>query len=80
MGAIQIFCIEKNFSINPRSMNTDAVEHFLGDARKMNSGRTDKVNAKGMGHAASKASACNKGRHYVHGNNNTAHLNRQKRF
>ena len=31
IGAIQIYCVEKNVSINPRCMNTGADECFLKD-------------------------------------------------
>ena len=62
-------------------MNTDAVEHFFGDARQFIGGSTDKMSARGMGYAAAKSTACNNGRHNVHGNNKTAqHLNRQSKF
>ena len=82
VGVNQIYCIEKHVSINPRCMNTDAVECFFGDSRQFIGGSTNKMTAKGMGHAATKSSACSNGRHYVHGNNKTAHgaLVRQEKF
>ena len=72
VGAIQIYCVEKRVSINPKTMNTDAVEWFFGDVRQFIPGSTNKVNAKGMSHGATKSSACSRGRHIVHGNNKKA--------
>ena len=72
VGAISIYCVLKRVSINPKKMNTDAVEWFFGDVRQFIPGSTNKVGAKGMGHGASKASACTNGRHLVHGNNKKA--------
>ena len=73
----------KRVSINPKKMNTDAVEWFFGDVRQFIPGSTSKVSApKGMGHRATKASACTNGRHLVHGNNKKAAdaLCRPKKF
>ena len=54
-------------------MNTDAVEWFSRDAHQFVGGSTNKMSAKGMGQAATKADACSNGRHAVHGNNKAAH-------
>ena len=81
VGAILLFCIDMKVSINPRVMNTDKVEHFSGDDRQFIGGSTEKMSARGLRYAAARLTACNNGRHNVHGNNKTAkHLNRQKRF
>ena len=81
-GAIQIHCIEGGNSIRPRSLNTDVVEWFFGDARQSVGGSTNKLSALGMDHAGAKASAHNAGKHNLVGNNKTGgdHFGRNARF
>jgi hypothetical protein len=43
VAIIQLYCIEKGVSINPRVINTDVVEWFFGDARSMVGGATNKL-------------------------------------
>jgi hypothetical protein len=48
---IQIYCVMKGESISPRTMNTDTVEWFFGDARQMVGGSTNKLTAAGFDRA-----------------------------
>ena len=79
---MQIFCIEKRETINPRSMNTDVVEWFFGDGRQMVGGSTRKMSAHQWCYADFKAAAFNAGKHNLIGNNATGkdHFGRAKRF
>jgi hypothetical protein len=69
VAIIQLYCVEKSESINPRVINTDVVEWFFGDARSMVGGATNKLRAKAANAADRKAGAFNRGRHGVVGNN-----------
>ena len=69
VGMIQIYCIEKKQSLNPRVVNTDVVEWFFGDARSMVGGATNRLGVRGFDAADRKSSAFNRGRHGVVGNN-----------
>ena len=69
MEIIQIHCFEKDVEINPRVTNTVVVEWFFGDAHSMVGGLTNKLRAKAANAANRKASAFNRGRHGVTGNN-----------
>jgi len=71
VGAIEIYCVEKGESINPCTMNTDVVEWFFGDGRKMEDGSTTNMTAKKWIHAGFKASAFNHEFHNLVGNNKT---------
>ena len=42
---IEICCIQKHVSVNPRSMNTDTVERTFGDKRQMVGGSHNKLTA-----------------------------------
>ena len=56
---IQIYCVMKGESICPRTMNTDTMEWFFGDARQMVGGSTNKLTAAGFDQADKKASTFN---------------------
>jgi hypothetical protein len=56
--AIQIYCIEKREKINPRSMNTDAVENHFANARQMTGGSHNKITAAGFDSSDRKSSMC----------------------
>lgn len=77
-----MYCVDKDKKINPRSMNTDIVEWFSGDAHQFVGGSTNKMTARGMDYAGAKATACNKGKHNLVGNNKTGEnmFDRKKRF
>ena len=47
VATIQLHCIEKGESVNPRVMNTDVVEWFFGACRQMVGGATNKLKCKG---------------------------------
>ena len=82
IAAIQIYCIEKGVSINPKSMNTDVVEWFFGDARQMVGGSTNKMTANQMNRAGKKANAFTAGKHNMVGNNATVdnHFGRNRKY
>ncbi|KAL7542027.1 hypothetical protein ACHAWF_011062 [Thalassiosira exigua] len=81
-GAIQLYCIERDEKLDPRSMNTDVVEWFFGNGRQSVGGSTNKLTARGWGHAGFKEQAFQVGRHNVVGNNKTGAdvFARKKRF
>ena len=79
VAIIQLHCVEKNVEINPRVINTDAIEWFFGDARSMVGGATNKLRAKDANAADRKASAFNRGRHGAVGNNKSGTANVFKR-
>ena len=56
-------------SISPRTMNTDTVEWFFGDARQMVGGSTNKLTAAGFDQADKKARTFNAAKFYPVGNN-----------
>ena len=65
--------------INPRVINTDVVEWFFGNARAMVGGLTIKLRAKAADATDRKASAFNRGRHGVVGNNKSGAVDVFKR-
>jgi len=71
VATIQHYCVEKGESVNPRSLNTDALEWFFGDCRQMVGGSTNKLTSRQWDHGDGKATACVAGRHSVVGNNKT---------
>jgi hypothetical protein len=79
---IQIYCVMKGESISPRTMNTDTVEWFFGDARQMVGGSTNKLTAAGFDRADKKASTFNAAKFSLVGNNSTGDniFGRNKRF
>jgi len=68
---IHIYCITKGESVNPRTMNTDTVEWFFGDARQIVGGSTNKLTAAGFERASKKASTFNAAQFSLVGNNAT---------
>jgi hypothetical protein len=68
---IHIYCITKGESVNPRTMNTDTVEWFFGDARQIVGGSTNKLTAAGFERASKKASTFNAAQFSLIGNNAT---------
>lgn len=78
VGAIQLYCVEKGESINPRSMNTDWVEWFFGNCRQMVGGSHNKLTALGFNHGDRKDTAFNKAKAECVGNNRSAPFNRKK--
>jgi hypothetical protein len=79
---IQIYCVKKGESISPRTMNTDTVECFFGDARQMVGGSTNKLTAAGFDRADKKASTFNAAKFSLVGNNSTGAnmFGRNKKF
>ena len=79
---IQIYCVKKGESISPRTMNTDTVEWFFGDARQMVGGSTNKLTAAGFDRADKKASTFNAAKFSLVGNNSTGAnmFGRNKKF
>ena len=79
---MQIYCIERGESINPRSMNADVVEWFFGDGRQIVGGSTRKMTARQLCYVDFKAAAFNAGKHNLIGNNasDKNHFGREKRF
>ena len=71
VSAVQIYCVERGVSINPRAMNTNTVEWFFGDARQMVGGATNKMTAGAMNSAGKKAQAHNAAKMDIVGNNAT---------
>jgi hypothetical protein len=61
----------KGESISPRSMNTDTVECFFGDAQQMVGGSTNKLMVAGFDRAVKKASTFNAAKFYLVGDNST---------
>ena len=80
--AIQLYCIEKGKSINPRTLNTDTVEWHFADARQMVGGSTNKLTARKMDQADKQASTFNNAKFSLVGNNCTGdnHFGRAKRY
>jgi hypothetical protein len=76
------FSVMKGESISPRTMNTDTVECFFGDARQMLGGSSNKLTAAGFDRVDKKASMFNHARFSLVGNNSTGHnvFGRNKRF
>ena len=56
---IEIFCIKKNVSVIPRSMNTDTVEWTFRDERQMVGGSHNKLIALGFDSGDKKSNAFN---------------------
>ena len=79
---MHICCVIKGESISPRTMNTDTVECFFGDARQMCGGSTNKLTAAGFNRADKKASKFNAAKFSLVGNNSTGDniFGRNKRF
>ena len=79
---IQLYCLMKGESISPRTMNTDTVEWFFGDACQMVGGSSNKLTAAGFDRADKKASTFNYAKFSLVGNNSTGHnvFGRNKRF
>ncbi len=79
---MQIYCLIKGESISPRTMNTDTVEWFFGDARQMVGGSTNKLTAAGFDRADKKASTFDAVKFSLVGNNSTGEniFGRNKRF
>jgi hypothetical protein len=82
VAVMHIYCVIKGESISPRTMNTDTVEWFFGDARQMVGGSTNKLTAAGFDRADKKASTFNAARFSLVGNNSTGDniFGRNKRF
>ena len=82
MAGIQLYCVEKGQRISPRTLNTDVVEWFFGDARQIVGGSTNKLTARGWEHADFKQQAFVIGKHNVVGNNKSGAnvFDRQKRY
>jgi hypothetical protein len=72
----------KSESISPRTLNTDTVEWFFGNARQMVGGSSNKLSAAGFDQADKKASTFNLAKFSLVGNNSTGHnvFGRNKRF
>lgn len=66
---IEIFCINKNVCVNPRSMNTDTVEWTFGDERQMVGGSHNKLTALGFDRGDKKSNAFNAAKCRLVGNN-----------
>jgi hypothetical protein len=71
VAVMHIYCVIKGKSISPRTMNTDTVECFFGDARQMVGGSTNKLTAAGFDCADKKASTFNAANFSLAGNNLT---------
>ncbi len=69
VAVIQFYCIERGNSVNPRTLNTDAVEWHFADSRQMAGGSTNKLTAAGFNRADKKASTSNAARMSLVGNN-----------
>lgn len=69
VAMIYTYCQVKKEKLDPRSLTTDPVEHFFGDARQMVGGSTSALNASQMNQAAHKAGAFNEARSNLVGNN-----------
>eukprot|EP00984_Skeletonema_dohrnii_P013632 scaffold5653_cov95-Skeletonema_dohrnii-CCMP3373.AAC.7 len=52
---IQYYCIERGFTIDPRTLNTDPVEQHFGNGRQFVGGSTHGLTARGWNHADQKA-------------------------
>ena len=68
---MHIYCVIKGESISLRTMNTDMVEWFFGDARQMVGGSTNKLTMSGFDQAYKKASLVNATKFLLVGNNST---------
>ena len=66
---IEIFCIQKKVSVNPKSMNTDTVEWTFGDERQMVGGSHNKLTALGFDRGDKKSNAFNAAKCRLVGNN-----------
>ena len=71
VAVMHIYCVIKGESISPRTMNTDTVEWFFGDARQMVGGSTNKLTAAGFDRADKKASTFNAAKFSLVGSNST---------
>ncbi len=82
VAVMNVNCVIKGESISPRTMNTDKVEWFFGDARQMVGGSTNKLTAAGFNHADKKARTFNAAKISLIGNNSTGDniFGRNKRF
>jgi hypothetical protein len=69
--AIQMYCTEKGEKINPRSMNTDAVELHFGNVRQMVGGSHNKITAAGFDSGDRKSSMCKASMYAPVGNNSS---------
>ena len=79
VGMIHTYCVVMKVELNPRSLTTDPVEHFFGDARQMIGGSTSALTARQMNQAGFKANAFNAFSAKLVGNNKSAFV-RHKRF
>ncbi len=79
---IQIYCVSKGQCVSPRTMNTDTVEWFFGDARQMVGGNANKLTAAGYDRANKKVSNFNAAKFSLVGNNSAGAnvFGRNKKF
>jgi len=79
---MHIYCVIKGEIISLRTMNTDTVKWFFGDARQMVGGSTHKLTAAGFDRADKKASTFNAAKFSLVSNNSTGDniFGRNKRF
>ena len=71
VSMIEIYCIQQNEEIRPRSMNTDTVEWTFGDERQMVGGSHNKLTALGFDRGDKKSNAFNAAKCRLVGNNKT---------
>ena len=63
------YFVLKNVSVNPRSINTDTVEWFFGDERRMVCGSHNKLTTLGFDRGDKKSNAFNAAKCRLVGNN-----------
>ena len=71
VAVMHIYCVTKGEIISLRTMNTDTVEWFFGDAQQIVGGSTNKLTAAGFDRADKKASTFNAAKFSLVGNNST---------
>lgn len=80
---IQIYCLDQKISINPRTLNTDCVEHHFGDARQFAGGSTSRLSGLQFDYADFLSGISVQAKFEAVGNNRTApakYFSRPARF
>ena len=79
---IQYYSIERGFTIDPRTLNTDPVEHHFGNCRQMVGGSTSGLTAAAFSQADRKANLAKLAGYNAVGNCRGAneHFTKQKKF
>ena len=72
VSLIQLYCINRGMTIDPRAINTDPVEHHFGNGRQMVGGSTNSMTTSAWGHSDAKSGLAKTANYSNVGNNRHA--------